>query len=336
MEIATSTDIAIAGGGLIGLSLALELNRRGASVVLLDAAEAGKGASSAAAGMLAVNDPHNPPQLRELARWSMSLYDEFLERLARDSGVRVPYQTNVAWQYMDARPPLRLAEWSVDPRQLVAAALGSVRRRSIALLEGCGSMNITRAPGGVSIEPQRGQQITAGRLVHASGAWFGGAPRIGPRKGQMLRVRMPSGFTPEVHRSGSIYVVPRTEGAQAASAVIGATEEDAGFDTSTSQPALDDLRARAAAEFTALPWLADAPQLESWAGLRPATEDRLPLLGPLPGREHEWIAGGHFRNGILLAPSTAVAMADLLEGKATTVDLRAFAPDRVIKPISIR
>ena len=67
-----------------------------------------------------------------------------------------------------------------------------------------------------------------------------------------------------------------------------------------------------------------APQVEAWAGLRPATADRLPLIGALPGSMRQWIAGGHYRNGILLAPATATVLADLLEHKPPAVDLQRF------------
>jgi glycine oxidase len=147
-----------------------------------------------------------------------------------------------------------------------------------------------------------------------------------PRKGQMLRVTMPEGLAlTEVHRSERVYVVPRTRGPQAGTALIGATVEDAGFDVSTNADDLAQLRAWGAELVPQLGSEVDAPMVEAWAGLRPMTPDQLPLLG-------RWndsvIATGHFRNGILLAPATAEVIADLLEGKATAVDVSAFAPGR--------
>ena len=141
----------------------------------------------------------------------------------------------------------------------------------------------------------------------------------------MLRVRIPAGLELlEVHRSSSIYVVPRTRGPQAGTALIGATDEDAGFDLHTSQADLDGLRQRAALLLPALGDSTAAPQIEAWAGLRPAAADRLPIIGQLPGSSRQWIAAGHYRNGILLAPATAIALADLLEDKAPAVDLSPF------------
>jgi glycine oxidase len=340
MEPVLTFEFAIAGAGIIGLSLALELHARGASVVLLDTAAAAQGASIAAAGMLAAQDPHNPPQLRELSAWSLSLYDGFLDRLAAASGARAPYQTTTTLQYLEDASTLRLEERSIDPRQLTAAALESVRRSGIALFQHCGRINIAEIETGVLLRPQHGAPLFAKRLVHASGAWFEAErlsgsirhqPAIRPRKGQMLRVQIPRDLDlHEVHRSASIYIVPRTQGPQAGSALIGATDEDAGFDLHTSPADLNLLRARAAALLPALRSSADAPQLEAWAGLRPAAPDRLPLLGALPGSTRQWLATGHYRNGILLAPGTAVALADLLEARPPAVDLRPFDPARLL------
>jgi glycine oxidase len=77
-----------------------------------------------------------------------------------------------------------------------------------------------------------------------------------------------------------------------------------------------------------LPLLSNAPELESWAGLRPATQDGLPILGPLPGQTNHLLATGHYRNGILLAPATAQLIAQLIYNETPSIDLSAYAPDR--------
>ncbi len=329
-------DFAIAGAGIIGLTLALELHSRGASVAVLDTAAALSGASSAAAGMLAAEDPHNPPELRELSAFSLSLYDGFLDGLSALSGLDVPYQTSTTIQYFDDGGSGELPEKSVDPRQLGAATLEAVRRSGIPLLENCGRVEVTEGAGRITVTPLNGPALAANQLIHASGAWFkgqlAGHPAIRPRKGQMLRVRLPSSLRLEqVHRSSSIYVVPRIHGPQAGTALIGATEEDAGFDVRTFAADLHALRLRAS---TLIPELGDsaaAPQVEAWAGLRPAAADRLPVIGKLRESARQWISGGHYRNGILLAPATAHALANLLEGKALPVHLQPFDPARLMQ-----
>jgi glycine oxidase len=176
--------------------------------------------------------------------------------------------------------------------------------------------------------------ITTKAILYAAGAWTSqvmtslGADRVSivPRKGQMLRVRLPYALN-EVHRSEQVYIVPRTTGPQAGTALIGATIEDAGFDTTVHPDALDALRALAAELLPEFASAAQAPLLESWAGLRPASPDMLPVLGAC-SRAGEFIASGHYRNGILQAPGTALLMADLLEGKPPILDLSTLSPLR--------
>ena len=145
----------------------------------------------------------------------------------------------------------------------------------------------------------------------------------------MLRVRMPaSAPLTQVYRSERVYIVPRRHGPQAGTAILGATVEDAGFDTQVHQADLAHLRSLAAELVPALADEHDWPTVEAWAGLRPATPDSLPLLGRLHPGSRQWAATGHFRNGILLAPATASVLADLLEHKTPSVELAAFSPTR--------
>jgi len=170
-------------------------------------------------------------------------------------------------------------------------------------------------------------------MVYAAGAWAGdvagmGALPVTPRKGQMLRVRVPEGLAlNEVHRSERVYVVPRTAGPQAGTALIGATVEDVGFDVAVHAEDLTRLRGLAAELVPEVGSEMDAPMVEAWAGLRPATPDGLPVLGASES-PRRFIAIGHYRNGVLLAPATAIVMADLLMGKMPAVDLGAFSPRR--------
>lgn len=322
-------EILIAGAGIIGLSLALELQTRGFQVTVVERNTALQHASTAAAGMLAAEDPHNPPALLPLSRLSRSLYPAFLQRIASLSGLPVPFQTDITVQYMPDGSTQQLAEHSVDPRQLAAALLSAVRATSIDLREHTELRSVTEdKQAQLHAETNRGT-FAPGIIVRTQGAWA--LPQVHPAKGQMLRVQLPATLPLHaVHRSEHIYIVPRTQGPQAGTALIGATVEDAGFDTMVHPAGLAHLRTLAA---ELLPQLADeavAPQVEAWAGLRPATADSLPLLGPLsPG---QFIATGHFRNGILLAPATAAIMADLIEGKSPAIDVASFSPARFTTP----
>jgi glycine oxidase len=149
----------------------------------------------------------------------------------------------------------------------------------------------------------------------------------------MLAVAIPSTLSlPLVVRTRGMYIVPRTTGPNAGRAIIGATIEDVGFDKIVHLADIAHLRALAA---DLLPALAHAPQLEVWAGLRPSTPDELPFLGPVPDARNQFIAAGHYRNGILLAPATAHVMAQLLTGEPTDIDLSAYSPIRALPTTAI-
>jgi glycine oxidase len=115
-----------------------------------------------------------------------------------------------------------------------------------------------------------------------------------------------------------VYVVPRSSG----ETVVGATVEEAGFDESPSDAATEELLAGAA---RALPAIADLELVEVSVGLRPGTPDDGPLIGEWEGLV---VAGGHYRNGVLLAPVTADAVAALLSGADTPAAVKPFSPER--------
>jgi glycine oxidase len=329
-----TSDIVVIGAGLIGLAIALELSDRGAQVTVVDRGQSLGGASTAAAGMLAADDPGNPPELQELSRLSAERYPAFLGRLEALSGIAVPFQTNTTVQYLEDGSTVRLAEHSLDPRQLAAALRAAVNATSIRLLEHTQIADMNQNSGSATIRLNGGTAINAQAVVYAAGAWTsevmaalgGDLISVTPCKGQMLRVRLPFPLD-EVHRSERIYICPRTRGPQAGTALIGATVENAGFDMSVHGIDLDALRALAAKLIPELASKTEAPTVESWAGLRPCTPDRLPILGAC-SRPGQFIATGHYRNGILQAPGTALVMVDVLEGKAPAIDISALSPLR--------
>jgi glycine oxidase len=310
-------------------------------VTVLERRKALQEASQAAAGMLAAEDPDNPAELIDLARFSLARYSEFLARIEALSGQPVPFQTSLTMQAAEDNDFLetnefpqgfhpgsrrfhRLPERSLDPRQLASALRAAVAATPIRLQEDTAVRTASESANGVTIRTDAGD-IHADRLVQAMGAWSL-APVV-PRKGQMLAVKTPQGLD-YVLRTPEIYAVPRLQGPRAGQMVIGATVEDAGFSTTTDAASLASLRAMAA-EF--LPALANqdlCPAVDQWAGLRPSTPDHLPLLGWAGENQRTIVATGHYRNGILLAPGTAVVIATLLECHDPGVNLEAFAPTR--------
>ena len=318
-----SVSVLVVGAGVIGLSLALELHLRGIDAAVVDPGEPLAQATSAAAGMLAVLDPYNPPELLPLAALSRDLYPGFLATIGRLSGTPVPFQTDRTLQTFPNGVVCELQEHSVDPRQLGPALLHALRRAGVPVL------SFTELTPDLPSGPEA--------VVFTTGAWGHKSLPLRPRKGQMLRVRLPPDLRLDVvHRSEHVYVVPRTSGPQAGSALVGATVEDVGFDLSTSTEALAGLRHRGAAFVPQLAEEHRTPTLEAWAGLRPATPDGLPILGEWSSATgistgsgcRSFLATGHYRNGILLAPATATVMADLLQGRPSPVDLQPFAASR--------
>jgi glycine oxidase len=352
----SNPDVCIAGAGIIGLSLALELNHRGMAVTVFDRSAPLTEASTAAAGMLAANDPHNPIELQPLADLSLRLYPAFLDRLRVLSGLDVPFQTHTTIQSDIAKPEPRrnaldpvaldpvaldnllpgntlgnrhfylLAEQSLDPRQLATALLAAVQATSIRLLPNT-PLLATRSCGETTRVSTSAGTIDTAAFVDCTGAWsISGSFSVRPVKGQMLAISLPPSLPLQlVVRTPDIYIVPRTSGPHAGRAIIGATIEEAGFDKTVYPSDIAHLRSLAS---KLLPQLANAPQLEAWAGLRPATRDGLPLLGALPGEPGHFLATGHYRDGILLAPATAHVMAQLLSGESPSVNLAPFSPAR--------
>jgi glycine oxidase len=123
-----------------------------------------------------------------------------------------------------------------------------------------------------------------------------------------------------VIRSPEVYVIPRSDGR----ILVGTTMEEAGFNKRTDPDTIQRLHHAAVA---LIPALNDARMIEDWAGLRPGTPDGLPILGPTSTSGY-YVATGHFRDGILLAPVTAKIMASLLAGQNPEFDIEAFSAAR--------
>jgi glycine oxidase len=348
-------NVIVVGGGIIGLSLAIALRKRGASVLVVERGEPGREASHAAGGMLVDCPLETAPALRQLATASTRMYPEFAHELEVESGMKVdlrdqgtivfPDQERVheweqAWKNSIAIPcrarelePLAstsrraflVKERSVDPRALTAAAFKTAKNRGVDFSSGDAVTAVNISDGRVVGITTAKTSFLAEKVVNCGGAWSG---QIGPQpfptrpvKGQMLCLAMqPRDLIKHVIRAPEVYLIPRSDGRL----LVGATVEEAGFDKRTDAETMQRFHRAAIA---LVPKLADAKILEAWAGLRPGTPDALPILGatPTPGY---FVATGHFRDGILLAPITAEVLSDLIEDRAPKYDLSAFSPNR--------
>ena len=344
-------DAIIIGGGIIGLSLAIELRKQGLRVLVVEKGQPGREASWAAGGMLVGSGMETPLALQPLATASARMYPEFVHELEDESRLRIDLRSEgtLLWEraadarLRDAYPlpaplpelepnlvesgssPLFVKEQCVDPRDLVAAAVAAARHRGVDFSSGDEVLEVEVRDGKAAGVRTNKTSFACGAVVNCAGAWAGQiephAFPTKPVKGQMLCVIMPEkNLLRHVIRTPEVYLIPRSDGRL----LIGATVEEVGFDKRTVPETIQKLRQAALA---LVPKLADARILEAWAGLRPGTPDALPILGATatPGY---FVATGHFRDGILLAPITAMTMAAAITGAPVTKDLSAFSPTR--------
>lgn len=344
-----SWDVIVAGAGIIGLSLALALRKRSASVLLIERGEPGHEASRAAAGMLADCMGESPAALEPLAKTSARMYPEFVFELEDESGLKVDLRdhgTLVLSEHFTHERPISIAELepalvpaslhtyflqerSVDPESLVDAALKACKHRSVDIVSGSAVEEVLVDHGRVSGVRTPRSTYSAPIVVNCCGAWAGQLAPLGfptrPVKGHMLSV---IGAPPIAHvvRAPDVYLVPRT----GSRLLIGATVEEAGYDKRVDPAIIQRLRDSA---IKIAPAIADARILKAWTGLRPGSPDNLPILGSadLPGY---YAATGHFRDGILLAPITARLLSQLILGDAPDHDLSPFSPSRFEKALS--
>jgi len=165
--------------------------------------------------------------------------------------------------------------------------------------------------------------VSCATVVIAAGAWsgqvgelFGLALPVQPAKGQMLACR--AGFLHHVISWRDYYLVPRGNG----EVIIGSTVEFAGFDKEVTLEALRSLVTKAE---TMVPAIGKAPLVRAWAGLRPYSPTRRPILCRAPGLDNVILATGHHRNGILLAPITGKLITELITTGTTAISLEPFS-----------
>lgn len=218
----------------------------------------------------------------------------------------------------------------VDPRALREALLAALAERGAELRRGTRALGVERSDdslAGVIVSDAQGvRTLPCTQAVLATGAWLGQdfsgpLPDCGvrPVRGQVLRLRGPR-LIEHVIRTPDVYLVPRGDGGL----IVGASSEERGFDCSNSAGATHELLRHAIAT---VPEIAELEIEAISVGLRPATRDHLPVIGEtLTAGLH--LCGGHFRNGVLLAPASAALLAERIASGRELPQLCAFSPRR--------
>ncbi len=242
---------------------------------------------------------------------------------------------------------LAAGEAAVDPRALTQVLVTACAEEGIEIRAGCevvGSILRSDRIVGVRVKKQAdfgkkhytytesGADLHAEAVVVATGAWSGAGgwlpeqarPPVRPVKGQVVELRSRSDEPAARHilASERVYLVPRADGRL----VIGATVEEMGFDTAVTAGGAHELLREA---YRLLPDIAEMEWVGATAGLRPGTPDNLPLVGP-GAIDGLLLATGHFRNGILLAPLAAQAVAEHLGGVRPFMGISGVKDERAV------
>jgi glycine oxidase len=372
-----TSDVLIIGGGVIGLTCALELAKRGVSVSVLERGRCGRAASWAAAGVLKPCSWHRKSPMATLQRDSLLVFEAFAAELRDRTGITTQYEkcggltlnfdeqqhrmalsdatASAAFEkgfggriveVLDAKaararepglnPEIVSATYcrvtaQVRPPRLLRALLAACIGAGVKVSEAQEVAEIvysgTRAIG---VKLSRGTRH-AGIVLDAAGAWasellwpHSNAVPVYPVRGQVVLLEMlPRPFTHVLTR-GKCYLISRDDGR----ILLGATEEhEAGFsEVNTAEGVAGLLHAG----ISLLPAVRQAPIIRMWSGLRPGTPDRRPYIGFVPGTESLFVAAGHYRTGIILAPVTGRIVADLITKGSTEYDISGCRTDRSV------
>ena len=359
---AQSADVVICGGGVLGAALAYELAGRGARPLLIESRAIASGASGKAAGLLSpASDARAAGPLGPLWRASLARHRALVRELAthgaRDYGFEESPSLLVTADAAEARTlrETALSQW-LEPDEVRARCAwidgpieGGLLREASAEIEPAafsGALIHAAETRGARVERGRvtglslnGRSVAAvqvdGRIVPANTvvlamgpwtseieAWIGSPVPVTPLKGQILRLRLPPAHAEtRFSDTDGNYMARKADGL----VYVGTTEERVGFDETPTDVARRQILRQAGRFVSAV---SEAEVVEQTACLRPLSPDGLPILGAAPGLSGAFIATGHGRAGLLLAPGSAAALAAHITGESPAIDLTPFDPAR--------
>ncbi|MBN3527454.1 glycine oxidase ThiO [Paenibacillus apiarius] len=222
-------------------------------------------------------------------------------------------------------------EGHVSPTKLTYALARSAEDYGARILESQTVTHILHKNGRVIGVETLGQSWHADSVIICSGLESGMLTRdLGvelnfyPVQGELAVVRTHALQMESIIYGDGTYIVPKSEG----NIYIGATSQARRYDRTVKVGAIQRLISQATC---LVPALAEAEWIQAWAGLRPATIDGLPFIGPVEGYDGLWLAAGHYRNGILLSAATGVGLAHWITDGAQQMPwpvMAHFAPQR--------
>jgi glycine oxidase len=223
-----------------------------------------------------------------------------------------------------------LPERSVDPRKLGSVLEKAARTLGVDFVTGAPVTEVA-VLGGRTIGVRTSKSFYAAEaVVNCAGAWASLMKPVGvptrPVKGQMACLipqadaKQTGPLIRHVVRTPEVYIVPRSDGR----VLLGATVEETGYEKRVDPDVVKRFTESAA---KIVPEIAEMRLHDAWAGLRPGTADGLPILGATSMKGY-FAATGHYRDGIMLAPVTALVMTEVLKGREPRFDLTPFSPLR--------
>ncbi len=365
-ELPSTAEVVIVGAGMIGILTAYFLVKAGVSgICIVDRGSAlGEASGANAGGLWFAQQSLELGPIATLAAASSRLYDELgaefsfgferggmLELLdteepraaadkkiaaVKEAGFRVERLSGNSARSLE--PGLGLTpdealyypdEAHLHPAQLAAELIACLRRRGVRLCTAAEVTGLRPSPvtSQGAVVTSRGT-VAAGTVVVAAGSWtplvtrcLGWEPPIRPVRGTLLAAGPAAKTLHHTVMTSKYYYWQLAEGFLGA----GGSTDETGFERGVAAATVADIRREL---HRWIPAAADLPTVCAWSGFRPYCEDLKPVIGPIPNQKRTFVAAGHYRKGIMMAPVTGKILADLITGGATDLPIEALRPDR--------